>query len=213
MRDLRISLPVLNGAVSSGAKVLPKTERTFNDLEGTMGELEQLVDEPSTLISINRLGDFLDEAASLAGYVGPFQTVCNYWNYWFTFLPEHITEKDSVGFSQRVELVGVPGKTSPNEFPRNPLDDYAGGIADGRFSKAAPAAVAGKFDPTVQPITHGNPYSPSGTRPRRTASRASRATSWATTRRRASACRTRRSASRTSRRRPGSRRSARPTSS
>ena len=163
VRDLRISLPVLNGAISEGAKVLPKTERTFNDLEGTMVELEQLVDEPSTLISINRLGDFLDEAASLAGYVGPYQTVCNYWNYWFTFLPEHITEKDSVGFSQRVELVGVPGKTAPNEFPRNPLDDYAGGIADGRFSTAAPPGDAGVFDPRVQPITHGNPYGPAGT--------------------------------------------------
>src|SRR6185503_17803898 len=102
--------------------------------------LEQLLDEPSqtrsgqkaSTVAIERLGTLFDEISSLGGKVGPYQTVCNYWNYWFTYLPEHITEEDQVGFAQRVSLVSVPGGTSPpNEWPRNPLGDYGGGTADG----------------------------------------------------------------------------------
>jgi ABC-type transporter Mla subunit MlaD len=164
VRDLRASLPVLNQAVGLGAKVLPRTKRTGDDLQQAMLELEDLVDDPNTKVSLVRLGDFFDEAGSLAGYVGPYQTVCGYWNHWFTFLTEHITQPDQVGFSQRVALVGTPGATSPNDFPRNPLDNYAGAPADGRRSQSVPPGeTPGEFDPLTQPILHANPYAPSGT--------------------------------------------------
>jgi ABC-type transporter Mla subunit MlaD len=171
VRDLRISLPVLNGAVAIGSKTLPKTVQMNRDLEDVLVELEELVDEPSTTraggkasrVSLERLGTFFDEATSFGGKVAPYQTVCNYWDYWFTFLTEHITEEDQVGFAQRVSLVGTPGMTTPNEFPRNPLDNYAGGQADGRFSQVAPPGEEGLFDPSLQPILHANPYGPSGT--------------------------------------------------
>jgi ABC-type transporter Mla subunit MlaD len=163
VRDLRKSLPVLNGAVAVGAKVLPRTKRTGDDLREVMVELEELVDQPSTKSSLVRLEDFFDEANSLTTEVGPYQTVCGYWNHWFTFLTEHITQPDQVGFAQRVALVGTPGLTTPNDFPRNPLDNYAGAPADGRRSQNAPPGQAGEFDPMTQPILHGNPYGPAGT--------------------------------------------------
>jgi ABC-type transporter Mla subunit MlaD len=164
VRDLRLSLPVLNEAVALGAKTLPRTKRTGDDLEDVMLELEELVDEPSTTTTLNRLSGFFDEAGSLATEVGPYQTVCGYWNHWFTFLTEHITQPDQVGFAQRVALVGTPGLTTPNDFPRNPLDNYAGAVADGRRSQSVPpGGNPGEFDPRTQPILHGNPYGPSGT--------------------------------------------------
>jgi ABC-type transporter Mla subunit MlaD len=161
VRDLRLSLPVLNEAVALGAKTLPRTKRTGDDLNEVMLELEELVDEPSTKTSLVRLGDFFGEANSLATVVAPYQTVCGYWNHWFSFLTEHITQEDQVGFAQRVALVGTPGLTTPADFPRNPLDNYAGGAADGRKSQTSPNP--GQFDPLTQPILHGNPYAPSGT--------------------------------------------------
>jgi ABC-type transporter Mla subunit MlaD len=170
VRDLRASLPVLNSTVSIGAEVLPRTVQMNNDLEDVFVELEELVDEPSTTrsgqkatkVALERLGTFFDEATGLSGAVAPYQTVCNYWNHWFTYLTEHITEEDQVGFAQRVALVGTPGATSPPpEWPRNPLDNYAGGSADGRHSSLGP--TPGLFDPSTQPILHANPYGPSGT--------------------------------------------------
>ena len=37
-------------------------------------------------------------------YLGPYQTVCDYWNYWWTFLSEHISQPTTYGFSQRALL-------------------------------------------------------------------------------------------------------------
>jgi hypothetical protein len=34
-------------------------------------------------------------------YLGPYQTVCDYWNYWWTYLSEHISEETTFGFAQR----------------------------------------------------------------------------------------------------------------
>jgi len=165
VRDLRISLPVLNGAISRGAKTLPRTQQTGQDLQGVFTELEELVDEPSTKSSLVRLGDTFDEANSAARKIAPYQTVCNYWNYWMTFLTDHFSQPDQFGFSERVILTGSDGITSPTGFPRNPLDGYAGGQADGRYSdvQLPVGATPGQFNPHELPILHGNPYGPAGT--------------------------------------------------
>jgi hypothetical protein len=56
-------------------------------------------------------------------YLGPFQTVCDFWNYWWTFLSEHISEQTTTGFAQRALLnfgdsgqqynVGAQGAAQP----------------------------------------------------------------------------------------------------
>ena len=144
------------------------------DLEGSLRELEQLVDEPATKTTLVRLGDLFDNANSAGQYIVPFQTVCNYWNYWFAFLTEHFASEDAFGSAERLVAPTFPGNTTPNEFPSNAPLDYAGGQSDGRFSALAPAADAGRFDPlfedggdpnddVAQFILHGGPYGPSGT--------------------------------------------------
>ena len=178
VRDLRISLPVLNGAIAAGARTLPRTVQMNEDLEDVMVELEQLVDEPKTKSTLIRLEDFLDEVNSAGQFIVPYQTVCNYWSYWFQYLPEHFSGEDAFGLHERLIAPGVPGATTPDEFPRNPLADYAGGAADGRYSSiysltpdpansdmfdALPANDGDAADTIVQPILHGGPYGPSGT--------------------------------------------------
>jgi phospholipid/cholesterol/gamma-HCH transport system substrate-binding protein len=180
VRDLRASLPVLNGAIATGAKTLPKTVQMNEDLEGALRKLEELVDDPHTKISITRLEDTFDSADSAGQYIAPFQTVCGYWNYWFQYLTEHFSGEDAFGLHERLIAPTFPGATTPESFPRNALADYAGAQADGRYSSiyefAPPSqnALAGLFDPlpanddnandaVVQPILHGGPYGPSGT--------------------------------------------------
>jgi hypothetical protein len=97
--------------------------------------------------------------------VAPAQTVCNYWNYWFTMLPEHLTERDQIGFQQRIALVGGAAGTPEAGFQAAPLNGYSGKQANGTAGPAGdPLAGVGpnEFAPTQLPILHGNPYGPGG---------------------------------------------------
>jgi ABC-type transporter Mla subunit MlaD len=183
VRDLRASLPILNSAIATGAKTLPKTVQMNRDLEDALLELEELVDDPKTKITLRRLEDTFDEANSAGRFIVPYQTVCGYWNYWMQFLPEHFSGEDTFGLHERLIAPGFPGGSTPEEYPRNSLADYAGSQADGRFSSIYEFApppeneLAGLFDPLpandddpndeiAQPILHGGPYGPSGTKKR-----------------------------------------------
>jgi ABC-type transporter Mla subunit MlaD len=191
VRDLRAALPTLNDVVAKGAKILPRTVRMNQDLEGAMHSLNRLVQEPATLVTLTRLSELFDQANSAGSFLAPYQTVCNYWNYWFTYLSEHFSGLDQFGAYERVLATGSEGATTPDEFPRNSLADYAGSQADARFSSiyefTPEQDLAGVFDPQphnpnaanpghpadppppgepdhiAMPILHGGPYGPSGT--------------------------------------------------
>jgi ABC-type transporter Mla subunit MlaD len=173
VRYLRASLPTLNQAVSLGAKVLPRTVQMNKDLKDVMSNLNDLVADPSTLTSLNRLGDTFNLVQDAGQKIVPAQTVCDYWNYWVTYLTSHFELPTPFGFAERVIPPSIAGTTSPNSLPRNPMDNYSGGQGDGRFSSGplVPPADQGIFSPLNSnpttnngiPILHGNPYGPSVT--------------------------------------------------
>jgi phospholipid/cholesterol/gamma-HCH transport system substrate-binding protein len=178
VRDLRITLPVLNQAVSLGKKVLPRTVPMNHDLQGVMGELNNLVADPSTLTSINRLGDTFNLAQDAAAKIGPYQEVCNYWNYWVTYLTGHFELPTPFGYGERVIPPAIVGSNTPDTPPRNPMDNYAGGQGDGRISdnftaggdaglfsplNSPPGGSPPKYENDAVPILHGNPYGPAVT--------------------------------------------------
>jgi hypothetical protein len=144
------------------------------DLREVFQSLKQLVEQPTTKLTLQRLEETFDEATPLAQHVVPAQTVCNYWNYFFTFFPEHFSEQDQFGFMQRVGGPRFPGGalqletgspllpslTAPGEV-QTPLGGYSGLQANGRaYDPNVPEG--GEFDPYHLPILHGNPYGPTG---------------------------------------------------
>src|SRR5262245_5424289 len=169
---LRAALPVLNKAVGHGVKVLPRTVEMNNNLRGVMVSLNDLVADPSTLISLNRIGDTFNLTQDAGSKIGPAQTVCNYFNYWTTFLPSHFALPTPFGFAERVLPPAIVGSTTAleGEAPRNPMDNYSGGQADGRLASSllVPPGRKGLFDPLNSspgahdgvPILHGSPYGP-----------------------------------------------------
>ncbi len=175
IHDLRISLPTLNSAIDVGTDVLPRTVRMNHNLQRVFRELKQLVEQPTTLLTLQRLEETFDEATPLAEQVVPAQTVCNYWNYWFTFFPAHIDEQDQFGFMERVggpsfppgalELAtGLPAPLDTIRFPgevQTPLGGYSGLQANGRAYDPN-VEEGGEFEPYELPILHGNPYGPTG---------------------------------------------------
>jgi len=56
-------------------------------------------------------------------YLGPYVTVCNDWNYFWTYLADDVSERTSFGFAQRILLkvanvgqpnnVGIQGASAP----------------------------------------------------------------------------------------------------
>ncbi|MGI8460407.1 MAG: MlaD family protein [Solirubrobacterales bacterium] len=170
-RDLAPTLPVLNDALEVGAPVLGRLPGTARDLRETFAELRRLLAQPSTGLTLERLIDTFDEAAPLVTDVAPAQTVCNYWNYTFTFLAEHLSLRSTTGFSQRNIISQMPGPDpgpvsfgdTAVDFPstvRAPLANYSGLPADGLAGPAE--GQDGLFMPRDLPIGHGPVNAPHG---------------------------------------------------
>ncbi|MDQ3758372.1 MAG: MlaD family protein [Actinomycetota bacterium] len=159
VQDLRTALPVLNRAIDVGTPVLARTPAMNRRLRDVFVELDRLVSQPSTAVSLDRLRDTFDSARRFSEWVVPAQTVCNYFNYWFTFLPEALSERDQAGYTFRQALTSAP----PGEESQGPIAAYSGIQANGRYGDFAPPPhQPGEFDSEANPILHGNPYGPTG---------------------------------------------------
>jgi hypothetical protein len=111
-------------------------------------------------------------------YLGPYQTVCDYWNYWWTYLSEHISEATAFGFAQRVMImlanqtqtnnVGTQGATAPADGPDEYLhsQNYGAAVdnqgnADCETGQRGYPSKLNAFDPqhrdlAIDPHTPGN---------------------------------------------------------
>ena len=158
-RDLRATLPILNEAIDTGTPVLDQSPSTNRKLKAALRELEELVEQPATRVTLTRLIETFDEARPLAEWVAPAQTVCNYWNYWFTFLPNAISDRDPLGFALRQTLTRFP--TAPTQAETG-LGGYSGVAANGQAGTASPNP--GEFRPYELPILQTHPYGATGQR-------------------------------------------------
>jgi len=173
VQQLRLALPSLNSAVEVGTPVLARTPALNRDLRRTLAELRRLVDQPETKLSFVRLDQTLDQAKPLLRWVVPAQTVCNYFNYWFTFLPSAF-DRDQVGFNFRQALtlaplgpnglqVGPLHVESPGEV-ETPIAGYSGWQANGKAGPIYDPPTGGEFRPDELPILHVPVYTPAGQR-------------------------------------------------
>ena len=109
-REVRRSAPAINAALASGTEVLPDTPALNADLETAFRGLDTLASSPTTNLTLNGLVSTVDTLNPTLQWVGPHVTVCNYWNYWWTFLSDNLSEEDATGTLQRVQ-----GKTAPEQ--------------------------------------------------------------------------------------------------
>jgi hypothetical protein len=117
------ALPEINPAIEAGTHTLARTPSLNRNLQQVMDALKNLAQAPGTNVAINGLTATVDTLNPMVRYLGPYQTVCDDWNYWWTFLSEHISEQTTFGFAQRALLnqtnplqpnnVGTQGATAP----------------------------------------------------------------------------------------------------
>jgi virulence factor Mce-like protein len=140
------TLPRITPALQEGTKVIGRSAELNEELEKTMVSLEQLMLDPRTSTAFRGITRLTGILNPLVRFVGPYVTVCNYFNYSVTNLGEHVTEPDSTGTSQRTLL-------NQASRPRDPSAPSLGSIGARRPSNGEPT-VSGK------PMNlHSNVYS------------------------------------------------------
>jgi virulence factor Mce-like protein len=102
--ELRAALPDINPAIEAGTSTLKRAPVLNTRLQGVMNALKSLALAPGTNQALNALQSTTGTLNPMVRYLGPFQTVCDYWNYWWTYLAEHLSGSTRFGFAQRVML-------------------------------------------------------------------------------------------------------------
>jgi hypothetical protein len=118
--------------------VLAHTPRTNRLAAGTLGALDRLARRPGTLLALQDLDELIDVGEPLVRFVAPYETVCNYANYFFTPLGDHLSEEVPGGTIERIQLVTA----NPSQD-----DNLGSGDAD------RPADVPPGQDPKTAPGT------------------------------------------------------------
>ena len=137
--SLREALPQIDPAIEAGTRTLIRTPSLDQGLQEVMGALKSLAQAPGTGVALNGLTATVDTLNPMIRYLGPYVTVCDDFNYWFTNLAAVFDEQTSFGYAQRALL---------NEA--NPAQ------TDNVGSQGATAPVdGGGFD---NPVTGGNEY-------------------------------------------------------
>jgi virulence factor Mce-like protein len=122
--ELRAALPTVNSALRVGTPVQQRSPALYDSLDGALGALDDLVRTPQTTGSLRGLTATVDTLQPQLRFLGPYVTVCNYWNMFWTFAAEHLSAPDDTGSSQRALLnlgggepgTDVVGNQGANEF-------------------------------------------------------------------------------------------------
>jgi virulence factor Mce-like protein len=148
--ELRAALPDINPALETGTPVLKRTVATNQALKGALSAARDLIQAPGTNTALRGLVATVLTLNPQLKYLGPYQTVCDYWNYFWTRTAEHFSESDPTGESQRALLNSTAGQLNST----GSAGAFEAANGEG-YNMLTPAQQA-RGD---NEIAHGNPYS------------------------------------------------------
>ncbi|HEX3316831.1 MAG TPA: hypothetical protein VHR88_02365, partial [Solirubrobacteraceae bacterium] len=99
--ELRRALPVINPALRVGIPTLKRLPELNTDLRDALSALNDLAAAPTTSIALRALIGTVATLNPTLRYLGPYVTVCNFWNYFWTFIAEQFSESSPTGEQQR----------------------------------------------------------------------------------------------------------------
>ena len=105
--ELKGALPPLNDAIRVGTPVQRRLPTLNEETAKTLVQLRKLAEAPGTNAALRGLTATVTTLNPQLRFYGPYVTVCNSFNYFFTFLAEHFSEPDTTGSAQRA-LVNRP---------------------------------------------------------------------------------------------------------
>ena len=150
---LPVALPRLNRAFRVGTPIIRRSPELNERTSGVLRALQDLAENPNTLLGLKDLTTLVRAAGPLFTYVNPFQSVCNYATYFLNGLSSHLSEGTPNGTAQRVQ-VKVDSSQSDNQYDDTGND--------------RPPDLPANVDPTGAKDTEGNnlytlhaaPYTP-----------------------------------------------------
>jgi len=107
------NLPRIIPALQKGTEVQGRAVTLNRELDRTLAAVRRLGEDPSTGSALRGLTRTTGILNPLLRFVGPYITVCNYFNYAWTHVAEHLTEPDPTGTSQRSLLNQAPRNVNP----------------------------------------------------------------------------------------------------
>jgi virulence factor Mce-like protein len=107
--ELKGALPPLNDAVRVGTPVSQRLPALNEEVRKTLGTVRDLAEAPGTNAALRGLTATVTTLNPQLRFYGPYVTVCNSFNYFFTYLAEHFSEPDTTGSAQRA-LVNLTGR-------------------------------------------------------------------------------------------------------
>jgi virulence factor Mce-like protein len=140
--EMEESLPLVRDALATGRPVVRRAPAFYERTENVFRALRSLAEQPSTLLALKDLTTTVKVVAPLIEYVAPYQTVCNYWNYYWSAISEHVSEPVRGGVTQRVNLKS-DNRTQDNRMSSSEADK--------------PADVEEDQDPQSAEDPEGNP--------------------------------------------------------
>jgi virulence factor Mce-like protein len=102
--ELKPALPPLNRALAIGAPVQRRSVALNDELQAALGELATLTEAPTTIGALRGLTATVDTLQPQLRYLGPYVTVCNSWNAFWTFTAEHFSAPELTGSAERALL-------------------------------------------------------------------------------------------------------------
>jgi ABC-type transporter Mla subunit MlaD len=107
------ALPRIIPAIETGTPVIRRSARMNRQLQATLASLGQLMEDPGTGRALRGVTDLTHILNPLVRFVGPYITVCNYFNYAWTHTGDVVSEPDVTGTSQRALLNQAPRTVNP----------------------------------------------------------------------------------------------------
>jgi virulence factor Mce-like protein len=150
--ELPRSLPAINDAFRVGTPILPRTVPLNERLQSATGELEDLFQNPNTLLSLRDIDTALTVTRPAAEFIAPYQTVCNYFIYFAHALGEHQSQlgMDHSGTVQNQGAKHVNGE-QPNNYGTIQSSRNVD-IPPGMEARGAKAPLDGSMGPPGEPI-------------------------------------------------------------
>ncbi|MCW3017265.1 MAG: hypothetical protein JWO02_4357 [Solirubrobacterales bacterium] len=138
-RELKAALPTVNRALEVGTPVTKRTSALYDDLQGSMTALRDLAVAPTTIGALRGFTATVTTLQPTLRFLGPYVTVCNSWNFFWTLAAEHLSAPDPSGSEQRA-LVNVSEQGPPTEndsVSSDTANEFAHGKQDQHLHTAA----------------------------------------------------------------------------
>jgi virulence factor Mce-like protein len=158
-REFRTAFPPLTDALRIGTPVLDRSLPLSRRLKDSSIALRDLIRDPSTGMALGNVRNAVGQLRPTLEFVAPYQTVCDFADYFFNALGEHQSQPAPGGTLQQ-QLVRQVNLTQPNSlgltYSSRPWDLQPGEKAQGATYDGQPAGRA--FAPPYQPAidSHGN---------------------------------------------------------